>query len=64
MIARDGIRGKQGYRCLQNEPSIITRKEPAPYRVGHVVQELGTESWQATAASGSVWGLNRGWNRG
>jgi hypothetical protein len=43
VIAHDRVRWKQGYRCLQNEPSIITRKKPVPLRVSVRGSGLGTK---------------------
>jgi len=56
----DCVREKQRDGCLQAEPIIITRKEPARYGVGTWFRNLVPRFWKATAIRLRFWGLNRG----
>jgi hypothetical protein len=61
----DDVREKQRDRCIQNEPSIVTRKEPLPPWISDVFQDLGPE---ILGSHGGIrlrfCGRNRGRNRG
>jgi hypothetical protein len=54
VMQHERMRKKHGSRSFRRSGLSLRGRNRSQYGDRHVVQELGTESWEATAVSGSV----------